>query len=114
MKTIVRGDTVPLRFALTRKNDGQAWAVPNFSGATPRLIVKADVTPNAAVLFDRAGSFESAPDGIVSIPRQPDDFGGVGEQEAVAEIEVTYADGTQETFPTSPGKLPVVIVDDLG
>lgn len=109
--TITRGETVPLRFTLKGKNDAGAWIVPDFAGATPRLIMRSSDDTASTLLFDREGVFESVPDGIVSIPRQAGDFPGSGGQCGVWQLLVTYSNGTTEWFPKRPA--PLEIVDDL-
>ncbi len=108
--TLVRGDTVPIRFKLERKNDAGAWFVPSFSGATPRLIIADD---QGRVVFDRTGAFEDVATGVVQIPRLVGDLGGQGELDLCGECEVTFGDGSKQTFPNRPGKVHVRVLPEL-
>jgi autotransporter-associated beta strand protein len=102
---ITRGDTAPLRVRCERENDAGVWTEPDFTGATPKLIIKAD---DGTWTMARTGTFTGA---VAVVAQAATDFPGTGVTQAWATVEVTYADTTRETFPRGPGRLSVVIDD---
>lgn len=109
---IVRGDGAAIRMKCERKDDAGDWAVPDFTGATPRLIIRGTTPQVFTVSID--GTFEDVAEGIAAFLPTPGMFPGSGLARARAEVEVTYpSGGTPETFPKSAAKIPVVIADDL-
>lgn len=112
---LVRGDTAYILIGpLEKQATATTWAVPDFTGATPRLVIR-DVTTRG-LLYARAGSFTAnggdVVAGIGAFSQLAADFAGSG-ADAEAEVEVTYASGLVETFPKGPAKHPVLITDDL-
>ena len=96
---IKRNDTSPAVEYELSTDDGPV----NLTGATVRFYMGSIVDANATVL--------SATDGIVSYPWAIGDTASYGFFNA--EFEVTYSDGTKETFPNN-GYISVHISPDLG
>jgi hypothetical protein len=99
------GDTKPIRARLRLANRRP----PNISGATIRCRLQPKVT-GIGTPFDKVCTIESAADAYVSAPVIATDL-----PRAVyrAEWEVTFADGTVESFP-SRGFEDFVVEADLG
>jgi len=96
---IKRNDTSPAVEYVLSTDDGPV----NLTGATVRFYMGSVVDASADVL--------NATGGIVSYPWATGDTASYGFFNA--EFEVTYSDGTKETFPNN-GYISVHISPDLG
>lgn len=106
---IKRGDTRPRRF-VCKDADGPA----DLTNATSAKFLM-DKDPGYELTFtpvNAAASFD--PDRLSGIVVWPPSAGAVGTVGHFwAEVQVTYGDGTTQTFPED-GWLPVEVVQDLG
>jgi hypothetical protein len=103
-----RGDTTPLRATLERYGNG-AWTPQGLAGATVRVLIREDDSGALAV----AGPcvVANAPAGEVTYDWAAGGNGRAGLYRL--EYEVTFGDGTRETFPRS-GYAYLDVVEDLG
>ena len=89
-----------------RGSDGVAV---NLTGATVKFLMRPE--GGGAVKIDAAATVVDAPTGAVRYSWDSDDTDTAGKFEA--EFEVTFGDGTKETFPNEE-YIPVLIIDDIG
>lgn len=87
-----------------------AGAPVNLTGATVRFIMATSATPRAIVV-DAVAVLADAASGRVDYVWGATDTATAGSY--VAEVEVTYASGRVQTFPTS-GYFDITINEDLG
>lgn len=102
---IKQNDTGPAMLATLQDASG---AAVNLTGASVRFHMRSVSGGNPAV--DAAATVVTAASGIVRYNWAPEDTDSVGTYQA--EFEVTYADGSIETFPND-GYIAVQIVDDI-
>lgn len=103
-----RNDTTPLTVALERLTSG-AWAGQGLAGATVKALIRDDET--AALVASGACTITDASNGVVAYDWSA---GGNGQPGLFrVEFEVTYANGTRETFPRS-GYVMLDVQEDLG
>lgn len=100
-----RGDTSPAILGSLVGGDGSAVSI---TGASVRFHMARDA--NGEVVVDAAAAVVDAAAGQVRYDWQPADTMTAGRFRA--EFEVTYSDGTVETFPND-GDLQILIRDDL-
>jgi len=102
---IKQNDTSPALLATLQDADGIAV---NITGAAIRFHMRQ--IGSTAVDVDAAAVIVTALDGLVRYDWQAADTATIGSYQA--EIEVTYADGTIETFPND-GYIRVEIIKDI-
>jgi hypothetical protein len=102
---IKENDTVPSIRATLQNGSGNAV---DLIDATVRFHMRAIGGNSAAV--DAAATVVNAASGLVQYDWEAADTADVGSFQA--EFEVTYSDGTVETFP-SDGYIRVEIIDDI-
>lgn len=102
---IKRGDTSPSMLATLQDANGSAVDI---TGATVRFHMRK--TGSSATVVDEAATVVTADAGLVRYDWQTSDTDTVGSYQA--EFEVTYSDGTIETFPNN-SYIPVNIVSDI-
>jgi hypothetical protein len=109
---LTRGDTAEITYKLDKKQVDGTWAVPDFSGASVRLIIR---EIDGRWVWAGAGTWADIVEGIAAAYQEADTLGspGDGPTAATAEWEVTYSSGRVETFPKQVAKIPVIITDDL-
>lgn len=109
---LTRGQTAPIRATLQKRNDADtAWIIPDFTGASVRLLVRG-LTP-VRFTTEVTTVFEDVAAGLVAASPTADQFAGVGSARGEAYFEVTYADGSIETFPKGLVKATVLIGDAI-
>lgn len=113
MIRIKAGDTAP---AVNATLFDAAGEPVDLNGASVRFVAAVN-NDSHAVLVDSAATLvqvASGTDGSKGMVRYDWAAGDTTTaEECVAEFEVTYSDGTVQTFPTE-GYIPMTIEDDLG
>ena len=102
---VKQNDTSPAIEATLQDSDGEAV---NLTSATARFLMRRRGRTTAKVSAE--ATITNAAAGVVQYDWDPADTDTPGQYEA--EFEVTYSDGTKETFP-SRGYISIVIVDDI-
>lgn len=103
---IKRGDTQPAVQITCLGGDGQAV---DLTGASARFLMKAEGA--SAPKVDRTADVHDAAAGLVWYAWQQGDTDTAGQFQA--EVEITFGDGTKETFPAGD-YIPILILADLG
>jgi hypothetical protein len=102
---IKRNDTSPSMLATLQDADGDAV---NITAASVRFHLRP--IGSQTVTVDEAATIVTALDGLVRYDWQAADTDTIGSYQA--EFEVTYEDGTVETFPND-GYIRVEIISDI-
>lgn len=102
---VKQNDTSPAMLATLQDADGNAV---NVTGATVRFHMRA--VGSTTVVVDEAATIVTDLDGLVRYDWQAADTDTIGSYQA--EFEVTYSDGSVETFPND-GYIRVEITDDI-
>lgn len=102
---VKQNDTSPAMLATLQDADGNAV---NVTGATVRFHMRA--VGSTTIVVDEAATIVTDLDGLVRYDWQAADTDTIGSYQA--EFEVTYSDGSVETFPND-GYIRVEITDDI-
>ena len=102
---VKQNDTSPSMLATLQDAGGD---VINLTSADVRFHMRK--ISSGAVVVDNAASVVTADQGLVRYDWQSDDTASIGSY--LAEFEVTYGDGTVETFPNDR-YIRVEIIDDI-
>lgn len=102
---IKQNDTSPSMLATLQDADGNAI---DLTSANVRFHMRK--ISSSEVVVDNAAYVVTADEGLVRYDWQSDDTASIGSY--LAEFEVTYADGTIETFPNDR-YIRVEIIDDI-
>jgi len=100
------GDTSPTLDIICKDSDGNVVQV---IGATVQFHLR--LCGSASLVIDAAGSVVDGATGHIRYTPQVGDFDTAGFYEA--EYEVTYSDGSIETFPND-GNLQLILTSELG